>query len=57
MNAADLISDLTYRNYSFNRERAPHITPERWAKVYGPGAERMEARYQADLAITKAMAA
>jgi hypothetical protein len=48
MDAAAIVADLTYINYAFNRDRSPHITPERWKRIYGPGAERMEARYHID---------
>jgi hypothetical protein len=47
---ADLMADLTYSNYKFNRERSPHIPPERWAQVFGSSAWVMlEARYQREL--------
>lgn len=44
MNA--IIDELTYISYAHNREIAPHISPERWRKLYGQRTEAMEARYQ-----------
>lgn len=49
----DLVSDLTYINYAHNRQISPHISVERWEKVYGPTAPAMEARYQAELGGTR----
>jgi len=48
--ASSPVDELTYENYSANRERSPEITPERWARIYGPSAVQLEARYQAELA-------
>ena len=42
----DLISELTYANYKYNRQRSPHITPAQWQVVFGEATTRMEARYQ-----------
>lgn len=50
-----IIDELTYVNYACNRDAAPHITPERWAPHY-PNATVLEARYQAEKAISKAAA-
>lgn len=47
VNPAQLVDELTYTNYAHNRRLSPHITPERWAKIY-PNAEAMEARFTAD---------
>ncbi len=45
---AELLDELTYANYKFNRQRSPDITPEQWSKIYrNVGA--LEARFQADL--------
>lgn len=45
---AELVDYLTYSNYAHNRNLAPHITPERWKKVYGADAvDRMEPIYLA----------
>ena len=41
----NLISELTYISYATNRDNAPQITPERWAKIYSNVAT-MEIRYQ-----------
>lgn len=53
MTPGAIVDELTYINYAFNRERSPHITPARWAKVY-PRAAELEARYQAEKAIDNA---
>lgn len=49
MTPAEVVDYLTYRNYVHNRRIAPHVTPERWEKVYGPGAREMEEQYQREL--------
>lgn len=41
----EAIDDLTYRSYAHNRQLAPDISPERWAKVF-PNVAAMEERYQ-----------
>jgi hypothetical protein len=38
MTPAAVVSELVYRNYRFNRERSPQITPAQWARVFGEGA-------------------
>jgi len=53
MDSESLLGELLYINYAFNRDRAPHITPEQWAKCY-PEAAALEARYQAEKALAKA---
>jgi len=42
----ELIDELTYTNYKYNRDRSPEITPEQWKVVYGGRITKMEARYQ-----------
>jgi len=49
MTARDLVTELTYRHYVANRGYAPHITPERWQRIYGPAVWSMEARYAAEM--------
>lgn len=49
MTILELVDELTYRNYAHNRRISPGVTPERWAKAYGPTAAAMEARYQREL--------
>ena len=48
MKAVELLDELTYMNYKYNRQRTPEITPEQWGKIYR-NVEALEARYQADL--------
>lgn len=55
MSPESVVDYLTYANYRHNRNIAPHVTPERWAKIY-PGAAALEAKYQAEQAIAKAAA-
>ena len=44
---ADMVNELTYNNYSYNRERSPDITVEQWGRVFGESvARKMEARFQ-----------
>lgn len=49
----ELVESLIYLNYAHNRELAPHIAPESWAKIF-PDGPALEARYQAELALRKA---
>ena len=42
---AELITELTFANYRFNRERNPEITPAQWGKIF-PQVDRLEVRYQ-----------
>jgi hypothetical protein len=51
-----LYNDWIYCDYVKNRQASPSILPESWRKVYGPEAELLEAKYQAELAIAKAAA-
>ena len=44
----EVVDELTYRNYVFNRQNRPDIQPERWAAIY-PDAENMEKRYQQEV--------
>lgn len=49
-----VVDELIFINYAANRDCSPEVTPERWKKVYGPSVDEMEARYQAEKAISKA---
>lgn len=40
-----IVDELVYRSYSYNRERFPETAPERWSTVY-PNVAAMEQRYQ-----------
>ncbi len=42
---AELIDELTYRNYAHNRRISPNVSPERWAKSYGPTVAALEERF------------
>lgn len=55
MSADSLLGELLYAGYLYNREAAPHITPQQWAQIY-PMVTELEARYQAEKAISKAAA-
>lgn len=35
MTEAELLSEVTYRNYRHNRQRAPDLTPRQWSMLYG----------------------
>lgn len=45
MSDVEIVDELVYRSYTYNRERFPETTPERWATVY-PNVAAMERRYQ-----------
>ena len=49
MTPEQIVDELTYRSYAYNRERSPEVSPERWEKVFGPQAKQMEMRLQAEL--------
>jgi hypothetical protein len=42
-----IVDELMYRNYTFNRERTPHI-PVRLYKLVFSNVDDMEQRYQAE---------
>ena len=42
----NIISDLKYQSYAYNRQRSPEIAPDRWAKIYGIDAHLYEVIYQ-----------
>lgn len=46
MTASQLVDELTYRNYAWNRKRSPAVTPDQWATVYGSSTAEMERRFQ-----------
>jgi len=52
----DLADDLTYINYCANRDLRPDIPIERYIAAGYKGVPEMEARYQAERAVTRARA-
>ena len=42
--AGELIGELTYINYKYNRLRSPDISPERWKVVFGNAVDEIETR-------------
>jgi len=44
----ELIDELTYRSYSYNRLRSPEIPAEHWRKVFS-NADNMEKRFKAEV--------
>lgn len=44
----EMLDDLTYRSYSYNRSLSPNIKPWQWARIF-PDAAALEARYQQEL--------
>jgi hypothetical protein len=49
-NPKEIIAQLMYSSYRFNRLHAPGIKPERWAAIY-PNAEALENAFQTEKAI------
>jgi hypothetical protein len=45
----NVISDLKYRSYAYNRQRSPEIAPDRWAKIYGMDAYLYEVIFQKEI--------
>lgn len=46
MTPEQIVNELMYRCYEFNRQRNPEITPEQWAAIFGNGVNAMERRFQ-----------
>ncbi len=42
----EVVDYLTYCSYRHNRKLSPTITPEQWAKIFGPRTQAMEERFQ-----------
>lgn len=51
-----VVDELTYRCYSYNRRRSPHVGPEKYTACGWRDVPEMEARLQAEIAIEKARA-
>ena len=47
--ADELLDELTYRSYKYNRDRSPEISAKSWAHVF-VDAEKYERRYQEEKA-------
>lgn len=46
-----IVSMLTYRSYTYNRDRSPDISVARWGRIYGEEAvAAMEKQFQSELA-------
>jgi len=48
----ELIDELTYRSYSYNRKRSPEIPADKWRKVFS-NADEMEKRFQVELLVNQ----
>jgi hypothetical protein len=46
---SQLVDELTYRCYEFNRRETPGTTPEQWSVIFGPKTHAMEERYQHEI--------
>ncbi len=44
----NLISEMAYACYKFNRQRSPDVSPERWSKIFSH-TDLLEERYQGEL--------
>lgn len=43
----EIINELTFRCYAYNRQISPSISPERWSVLFGKDeTAAMEARFQ-----------
>lgn len=45
----EIVDELTYRNYKFNRDLSPDVEPARWKALYGKQSNALEARYMHEL--------
>ncbi len=44
----NIVDELTYRCYAYNRQRTPQYPPEQWKCVFG-NVDAMEKRFQAEV--------
>ena len=44
----DIMDDIIYLNYRFNRERYPEIPYHKWKRIYGEKVDKFEVWIQAD---------
>lgn len=47
---AEIVDNLTYSSYKFNRLRRPDIPAEKWEKVFGESTTKLEEKFQYDIA-------
>ena len=45
MTPEEMVDELTYRSYAYNRALSPWVTPEQWALVFGERTWEMEMKY------------
>ena len=48
MTTGDLVDELIYANYAFNRAQFPQKTVAQWHLVFGEATPSFEQRYQAE---------
>jgi hypothetical protein len=44
----DILDDIIYLNYRYNRERSPEIPYTKWKLIYGDKVNKFEVWYEAD---------
>ena len=44
----EVVSDLTYNSYAFNRSESPEVSVADWTAIFGPTTHAMEQRYQSE---------
>ena len=44
----DILNDIIYLNYRYNRERSPEIPYQNWKRIYGDVVDKFEVWFQAD---------
>jgi len=45
MKPMELVDELTYSSYRYNRQRNPEVTPKQWETIFS-NVEAMEVRFQ-----------
>jgi hypothetical protein len=45
----NIIDDLMYMSYAYNRKRFPDIKPDRYTAIFGADAYLMEIKFQEDI--------
>ena len=45
----NIIDDLLYKSYAYNRQRFPDINPDKYVIIFGTNAYLMELKYQEDI--------
>lgn len=45
----NIVDELIYKSYTYNRQRFPDIAPDKYTAIFGADAYLMELKYQEDI--------